>query len=287
MWNNITIRSKWSDELEAIYFRNAWIKKNKILDADGLLHWLHLIHLNSCCRCRSSLGNARCFWRLRWLKSKSRRNWFRLEKSRWKWQTVERNQNEEIKEFFVVVSELKKKKQTERQMVKKLRKQPKTLYQAIDLIESNSHQLMACLQYFYTCNQGLKLQINLESSPIAPNNEIIRCRNATLAYRTSWNAVMTIARKRIPKSLLPKQALKKILNSVTQKQNTSNDGFTLGIPPILTLSYYATKFFLNVGDKEFRMVFLFVMLFASGCTALKLYIECSIPLPTNDSDGYA
>ena len=83
---------------------------------------------------------------------------------------------------------------------------------------------MSSSQYFYARNQRLKLQINLASCLVALNNKIKSYSVATHAYRLDiLNAVMTMVDKLFPMSLLHKQVLKQILNSVTQKQITSRE----------------------------------------------------------------
>ena len=96
------------------------------------------------------------------------------------------------------------------------------------------------------------------------------------------NDVMKWVKKLIAMSLLPKQVLEQILNSVAQMQTTS-----MAIPPTQILTYYETKLFFMVAGDEFGIIFGLALSFASGSTALNWYRAILIPMPTNESDDYA
>ena len=67
----------------------------------------------------------------------------------------------------------------------------------------------------------------------------------------------------------------------------STERLTLAIPPAQILTYYETKLLTSVSVEEYGMLFRLAIPFASGSTALNLYRAITIPMPTNDSDGYA
>ena len=190
--------------------------------------------------------------------------------------------------FYIVASQLKDVKQTQKQIVQTQKQQASTLNKAIDVINSNSRKLMACTQYFYARDQKLKLQTNLASSLLALNNEIKRYRIATYSYKlTILNSIMTMVNKFIHMALVPKQILDKILQSLATQQTKEDDRLTLAIPPSQILTYYETKLLTNVVVEDYGMLFRLAVPFASGSTALNLYRAITIPMPTNDTDGYA
>ena len=201
------------------------------------------------------------------------------------WTEVKNNLEEK---FFVVASQLKDIRLNEKQIIATQKNRARIFNNAIAVIESNSRSLMACSQYFYARDQKLKLQINLASSLLALNNEIKSYRIATYAYRlTILIAVMTMVEKLIPMTLLPKNVLEKVLEKIASQQVKSTDRLTLAIPPAQILTYYETKLLTSVSVEEYGMLFRLAIPFASGSTALNLYRAITIPMPTNDSDGYA
>ena len=81
--------------------------------------------------------------------------------------------------FYIVASELKDAKQTQKQNILTPKKHESTANKAIDVIKSNSRKLMPCTQFFYAPDQKMKLQTNLESSLLALINEIMSYRIVT------------------------------------------------------------------------------------------------------------
>ena len=187
----------------------------------------------------------------------------KLEENENLWIEVQSKLNDK---FYIVASQLKDVKQTQKQIIQTQKQQASTLNKAIDVINSNSSKLMACTQYFYARDQKLKLQTNLASPLLALNNEI---------------------NKFIPMALVPKQILDKILQSLATQQTKEDDRLTLAIPPSQILTYYETKLLTNVVVEDYGMIFRLAVPFASGSTALNLYRSITIPMPTNDTDGYA
>ena len=125
--------------------------------------------------------------------------------------------------FFIFASQLKDIKSTEKQ-TKTQKKHAKAEDDAFKVIQSNSRNLMACTQNFYSCDQKLKLQINLASTLLAVNGEIKGYRIATYAYRlTILDSVMTMIDKVVPMTLVPKGVLSKTLESVATHQTKIND----------------------------------------------------------------
>ena len=209
----------------------------------------------------------------------------KLEENENLWIEVQSKLNDK---FYIVASQLKDVKQTQKQIIQTQKQQASTLNKAIDVINSNSRKLMACTQYFYARDKKLKLQTNLASSLLALNKEIKSYRIATYSYKlTILNSIMTMVNKFIPMALVPKQISDKILQSLATQQTKEDDRLTLAIPPSQILTYYETKLLTNVVVEDYGMIFCLAVPFASGPTALNLYRAITIPMPTNDTDGYA
>ena len=186
----------------------------------------------------------------------------KLEENENLWIQVQSKLNDK---FYIVASQFKDLKQTQKQIIQTQKQQASTLNKAIDVINSNSRKLMACIQYFYARDQKLKLLTNLSSSLLAINNEIKSYRIATYSYKlTTLNSIMTMVNKFIPMALVPKQILDKILQSLATQQTKEDDRLTLAIPPSQILTYYETKLLTNVVVEDYGMIFRLTYPFASG-----------------------
>ena len=128
----------------------------------------------------------------------------------------------------------------------------------------------------------------MSSTLLALSAEIKSYRIATYAYRLAiLDLVMTMIDKIVTVTLVLKDVLKKILESIATHQTKAKDRLTSAIKPSQILSYYETKLLTNVVVDDFGMVFRIAIPFASGSTALNLYRAITIPMPTNDTNGYA
>ena len=87
--------------------------------------------------------------------------------------------------------------------------------------------------------------------------------------------------------LVPKQILDKILQSLATQQTKEDDRLTLAIPSSQILTYYETNLLTSVVVEDYGMIFCLAVPFASESTALNLLRAITIPMPTNDTDGYA
>ena len=208
----------------------------------------------------------------------------KLEENENLWIEVQSKLNDK---FYIVGSQLKDVKQTQKQIIQTQKEHASTLNKAIDVINSISRKLMACAQYFYARDQNLKLQTNLASYLLALINENKSYPIATYSYNlTILNSIMTMVNKFIPMALVPKRILDKILQSLATQQKKEDDRLTLAIPPFQILTYYDTKLLTNVVE-DYGTIFRFAVPFASGSTALNLYRAITIPMPTKDADGHA
>ena len=88
-------------------------------------------------------------------------------------------------------------------------------------------------------------------------------------------------------ALVPKQILDKILKSLATEQTKEDDRLTLTMPPSQSLTYYETKLLTNFVVEDYGMIFHLAVPFESGSTALNICRAITIPMPTNDRDGYA
>ena len=152
-------------------------------------------------------------------------------------------------------------------------------------IEKNIHILGDCEQLLFS-NQQLNFNFDTMASLLSVIYADIKSyRSALYAYKVNiLNSIPILLGKRLPMSLVPKDSLNAILDSVHDSQKHASDRLSLAIPISDLLSYYDAQLLTEVSSIEQGLLLTLSIPLASSQTAFDVYKAHLLPMPEQDTN---
>ena len=151
------------------------------------------------------------------------------------------------------------------------------------IFEKNFHLLRDCTQMLFS-NQQLNINLDTVASLLSIFYADIKSyRSALYAYSISLlNSIPILLDKRLPMSLVPRESLLAVLDSVYDSQKHSTDRLSLAIPMKDLMSYYDAKLVYEIATVEQGLLLTLAIPLASSQTSFYVYSAHVIPMPQQD-----
>ena len=197
---------------------------------------------------------------------------------------VSRMNTENNEKFFIVKNKLEEIEKNQKQMVETQNKNWEVLQRQFEIIDQNFHILRDCNQMLYT-NQQLNFNYDTAASLLSLLYADVKAyRSALYTYRMNvLNSIPTLLQQHLPMSLVPKESLLAIVNSVGDELHRAGERLSLAIPTNTDpLSYYDAKLVRDVITVEEGLILTLAIPLASRTTAFSVYRAHVIPMPQPD-----
>ncbi len=193
---------------------------------------------------------------------------------------VQEIQSESNSKFFQISNELAEITKIQREMRDNQNRNWKVIQQQFETFQSNFHILRDCTQVLFS-NQ----QLNFNFDTIASLLSIIYAdiqsyRAALFSYRLNLlNSIPNLLQQRLSMSIVPRESLQVILDSVHEGQKRAADRLTLAIPAQDLLSYYDARLLRDVITTDEGLLLTLSIPLASSQTAFHVYKAQVVPMP--------
>ena len=186
--------------------------------------------------------------------------------------------------FFLITNELEEIQKTQTEMQNNQNQNWKIVEKQFEIFEENIHILRDCNELLFSNQQ---LNFNFDTVAALLNvlySDIKGYRSAPYTFRINLlNSIPILLSKRLPMSLVPRNSLLKILDSVHDSQKHASDRLTLAIPLPDILSYYDAKLLREISTLDEGVLLTLSIPLASSQTAFNVYRAHLIPMPQRDS----
>ena len=198
---------------------------------------------------------------------------------------VEEIANEANEKFYLVHNELAAIRQSQEEMIQTQSANWEIIEKQFKTFQLNFHILRDCSQMLLS-NQQLNFNFDTYSSLLGLLYADIKSYKAALyAYRLNiLNSIPTLLEQRLPMSIVPRDSLLAILDSVYDSQKTASDRLTLAIPVQDLLSYYDAKNLRYVVTVDEGLLLTLAIPLASSQTAFQSFRSIVIPMPHMDAN---
>lgn len=193
-------------------------------------------------------------------------------------------ESESNEKFFLISDELREIKRIQEEMQSNQNKNWEIIEKQFGVIDENFHILRDCNQVLFA-NQQLNFNFDTVASFLSLiYSDIKSYRAALFAYKVNMqNSIPILLQKRLPMSLVPRDSLLAILNSVYDSQKSADDRLTLAIPMSDLLSYYDAKLLSEISTVKQGILLTLAIPLASSQTEFTVYEAQLIPMPQRDS----
>ena len=187
--------------------------------------------------------------------------------------------------FYMISDELKEITKIQMEMAENQNKNWKVVEEQFEIFEKNIHILRDCEQLLFS-NQQLNFNFDTIASLLSIIYADIKSyRSALYAYKVNiLNSIPILLGKRLPMSLVPKDSLNAILDSVHDSQKHASDRLSLAIPMADLLSYYDAQLLTEVSSIEQGLLLTLSIPLASSQTAFDVYKAHLLPMPEPDTN---
>ena len=185
--------------------------------------------------------------------------------------------------FFLVSNEIAEIVKIQQEMQNTQNKNWQIIEDQFEIFEQNIHVLRDCTQLLFTHQQ-----INFNFDTIAAlllvlYSDIKSYRIALYTYRINiLNSIPVLLDQRLPMSLVPRESLIKILDSVYDSQKVASNRLSLAIPIQNLLSYYDAKLIREVSSVHQGLLLTLAVPLSSSQTAFNVYRAHLVPMPQED-----
>ena len=184
----------------------------------------------------------------------------------------------------MISNELTDIRATQKQMSETQNKNWAIIEQQFQAIEDNLHILRDCNQKLFS-NQQINFNFDTAASLLTLLYADVKSyRSALYAYRLNLlNSIPTLLQKHLPMSLVPRDSLMAILESVGREQYKAADRLSLAIPTSELMSYYDAKLLRDVITVEQGLIVTLAIPLASRQTVFTVYKAQTVPVPLPES----
>ena len=182
--------------------------------------------------------------------------------------------------FFLVADKLAEVNAIQQEMIQNQQENWKVIEDQFKVIQHNFEILRDCDQYLFS-NQQLNFNFDTAASLLSLlYSDVKSYRAALYAFKTNiMNAIPTLLDKRLTMSLVPRDSLIAILNSVYDSQKDATDRLTLAIPTTELHSYYDAKLLRDVVTVDEGLLMTLAIPMSSSLTVFSVYRAHLIPMP--------
>ena len=196
---------------------------------------------------------------------------------------VKEMEDETNKKFFLVTNEIAEIRHIEQLMAENQNKNWKIIEDQFQTIERNFHVLRGGTQILYS-NQQLNFNLETVASRLKLVYADVKSYKAALhAFKNNLlGSVPTLLHQRLTISLMPRESLLAVLNSVYKSQINAPDRLNLAIPTNELHSYYDSKLLREVATVPEGLLLTLAIPLASSQTAFQIYKAVTVPMPQPD-----
>ena len=183
--------------------------------------------------------------------------------------------------FFLVGNKLKEVEEAQQQMVETLNQNWQLIEEQFNAISMNFHILRDCTQMLFS-NQQVNFNFDTMASILSLlYSDVKSYRSAIYTNRMNvLNAIPSLLQQHLPMSLVPKESLLAILQSVGDELVLSGSRLSLAIPPNSDImSYYDAKLLRDVVTVNEGLILTLAIPLASRQTVFSTYSARVVPMP--------
>ena len=159
----------------------------------------------------------------------------------------------------------------------------KIVQQQFEIFQNNFHVLRDCTQMLFSHQQ---LHFNFDTAASLLNvlyADVKSYRSALYAYSINLlNSIPILLDKRLPMSLVPRESLNAVLDSVHDAQKYSTDKLSLAIPMQDLMSYYDAKLLTEISTVKQGLLLTLAIPLSSRTTTFTVYSAHLVPMPQHD-----
>ena len=159
----------------------------------------------------------------------------------------------------------------------------KIVQQQFEIFQNNFHVLRDCTQMLFSNQQ---LNFNFDTAASLLNilyADVKSYRSALYAYSINLlNSIPILLDKRLPMSLVPRESLIAVLDSVHDAQKYSTDKLSLAIPMKDLMSYYDARLLIEISTVKQGLLLTLAIPLASRTTTFTVYSAHLVPMPQPD-----
>ena len=190
--------------------------------------------------------------------------------------------------FFIVSKELQAIRDIQKHMQEIQNANWRTISTQMDIFRKNIHEMRNCDQLLYS-RQQVNFNFDTVSSLLSLYYSNIKAYRAALfAYHINMlNSIPALLSHYVPMSLLNRDSLEAVIESVHYMQMFATDHLTLAIPYDDLLSYYEAQLLRDVNTLPQGLLLTMSIPLASSQTTFTVYESIPLPMPQPDSPGVA
>ena len=187
--------------------------------------------------------------------------------------------------FFMISKELAALNSIQKQMIALQNKNWEVIEEQFEIFRSNFHVLQDCNQMLFS-NQQLNFNYDTVASMLSViYSDVKRYRSALYSFRLNViNSIPSILKNHLPMSLVPRESLLAILESVAREQSTAKDRLFLSIPMEDLISYYDSELLQDVVSMDMGLLMTLSVPLASRQTSITVYEAKIFPMPQPEVD---
>ena len=193
---------------------------------------------------------------------------------------IEQSSNEK---FFLISNEIAEIAKIQKEMQENQNKNWKIVQQQFEIFQNNFHVLRDCTQMLFSNQQ---LNFNFDTAASLLNilyADVKSYRSALYAYSINLlNSIPILLDKRLPMSLVPRESLIAVLDSVHDAQKYSTDKLSLAIPMKDLMSYYDARLLIEISTVKQGLLLTLAIPLASRTTTFTVYSAHLVPMPQPD-----
>ena len=193
---------------------------------------------------------------------------------------IEQSSNEK---FFLISNEIAEIAKIQKEMQENQNKNWKIVQQQFEIFQNNFHVLRDCTQMLFSNQQ---LNFNFDTAASLLNilyADVKSYRSALYAYSINLlNPIPILLDKRLPMSLVPRESLIAVLDSVHDAQKYSTDKLSLAIPMKDLMSYYDARLLIEISTVKQGLLLTLAIPLASRTTTFTVYSAHLVPMPQPD-----
>ena len=185
----------------------------------------------------------------------------------------------------MVTSELAAIKSVQKEMIEVQNRNWQIIEEQFEMFRENIHVIRDCDQVLFSRQQVNFNYDTISSLLVITFSNIKSYRGALYTYRINMmKSIQPISNNYLPMSLVPRQSLLAILESVASEQDRSKDRLSLAIPVDEILTYYESRLLKDVITIDQGLIVRIAIPLASKQTAFIVFCALAVPMLQPEPD---
>ena len=185
----------------------------------------------------------------------------------------------------MVTSELAAIKSVQKEMIEVQNRNWQIIEEQFEMFRENIHVIRDCDQVLFSRQQVNFNYDTISSLLVITFSNIKSYRGALYTYRINMmKSIQPISNNYLPMSLVPRQSLLAILESVASEQDRSKDRLSLAIPVDEILTYYESRLLKDVITIDQGLIVRIAIPLASKQTAFTVFRALAVPMLQPEPD---